>query len=275
MAHFSDPWVDSAYRHFASDEERTAAMQQERAVIGQADAVVFINEHTADLVMAKYPSVWREKVHIIPHGYETDLLSQLPAPLSRVSAMRVVHTGNFYGHRNPDLVLRAAKALSDRLGPDARLEFIFVGNASEALRQTATDIGVDDIVTFTGTKSYLESLQIARSADLLLVIDAPADTSVFLPSKIVDYLMLERPILGVTPQRGASAEVLHKVGCPVVDPEDYEGILEALIKAFDNWQAGQPAAAVPLREAAMKFNIDHVAGQFETAIQSSRRTGGR
>ena len=43
--------------------------QLEARVIEHADRVVFTTPETVDLVMAKYPALWRKKVRVIPHGY--------------------------------------------------------------------------------------------------------------------------------------------------------------------------------------------------------------
>ena len=269
IAHFSDPWVDSAYRQFSSETERAAALRQERDVIGSADAVIFVNQYTADLVMAKYPPEWQKKVHVVPHGMEPDLLPLLERPKAQEPVMRIVHTGNFYGHRKPDLVLRAVKALADARHGNIALRLELIGHADDALRQTATDLGVGGLVTFTGSKTYLESLASAQSADLLLLIDAPADTSVFLPSKIVDYFMLKRPILGITPRRGASAEALRGAGCPVIDPEDYDGILAALAESFQQWETSGAAGPIPSGASLDAFGIEQVAERFEAALLSA------
>ena len=42
---------------------------------------------------------------------------------------------------------------------------------------------------------FAESARRAAAADVLLVIDAPADESLFLPSKLIDYLPAGKPIL--------------------------------------------------------------------------------
>ena len=51
-----------------------------------------------------------------------------------------------------------------------------------------------------GRLPFLESARIAASADVLLVIDAAAEDNLFLPSKLIDYLPLAKPILGLTPR---------------------------------------------------------------------------
>jgi hypothetical protein len=67
--------------------------------------------------------------------------------------------------------------------------------------------------------AYLESLKRMASADGLLVIDAPAELSVFLPSKLIDYMGAGRPILGLTPP-GTAATLITQLGGWVAHPAD-------------------------------------------------------
>jgi glycosyltransferase involved in cell wall biosynthesis len=279
IAHFSDPWVDSAYSHFEDERERTEAMRQERAVIAAADAVLFVNRYTAELVMAKYPDEWRRKMHVIPHGFEPDILPLVASPKSRGATMHVVHTGNFYADRNPELMLKAIGMLVEDPSIRSQVRFEFVGHEDEKFRQLAAEMALDDVVTFSGKNTYIDSLGVARGADLLLLIDAPADTNVFLPSKIVDYIMLRRPIIGVTPARGASADVLRGLGCPIVDPTDPEAIALALRKAFLLWKGGAEATTVPPEQGTSEFDVVQTSHRFaevlETVVAKAERGGSR
>ncbi len=74
---------------------------------------------------------------------------------------------------------------------------------------------------------------------MLLVIDAPADDSLFLPSKLIDYLPLRRPILGLTPLRGASADLIRRLGYPVVAPDDEAAIAGQIEALLDLKQTGR------------------------------------
>ena len=65
-------------------------------------------------------------------------------------------------------------------------------------------------VKFLPRVGYLQSLALAKSADLLLNIDAPAATSVFLPSKLIDYIGAGRPIFGITPA-GTAARLIQSL----------------------------------------------------------------
>ena len=86
------------------------------------------------------------------------------------------------------------------------------------------------LITFKSTVSYLDSLSLMTSADGLLVIDAPAATSVFLPSKLIDYIGSGTPILGITPS-GTAAKLITELGGWVSDPAN-SNTTEEVLKSF-------------------------------------------
>lgn len=274
VAHFSDPWVDSPYFNPANEVERHAASRQEREIISIADAVIFTTQETADLVMGKYPAHWRSKVHIVCHGYDADLLN-LVQPRPKAERLTIVHTGNLYEKREPLALLRALSSLHAELTSPI-LHVDFVGFASTVMRDMVAQLKLEDIVSLSPKVPYFDSLAIGQSADLLLVIDAPADHSVFLPSKIVDYLALRRPILALTPAQGASARVLGGLGFPVIDPTDEAGILAALREALQRWRKGWDVTPLPSPEALRRFDVREVAADFERALAAAMAAeGGR
>ena len=55
IAHFSDPWVDGPYAAELHPVTRRKWRDNERRVMETADALIFVNEPTASLVMQKYP----------------------------------------------------------------------------------------------------------------------------------------------------------------------------------------------------------------------------
>jgi len=267
IVHFSDPWVDSPYFTPPDENARTTAIKQEREIIATADAVIFTTRETADLVMAKYPSSWARKVHVISHGYDADLLG-LIEPRPKPEKFTIIHTGNLYERREPFALLRALATLRAELSAP-ELQVKFVGHATQAMQDMVRQLSLDDIVSLAPNVPFLDSLAIAQSADLLLVIDAPAEHSVFLPSKIVDYLSLRRPILALTPEAGASARVLGGLGFPTIDPTDEAGILAKLRESLARWQKGESATLVPLSEMLRAFDIREVAAGFEEVVVSA------
>ena len=112
-------------------------------------------------------------------------------------------------------------------------------------------------------------------ADLLLVIDGPDDLSVFLPSKLVEYLGAGTPIFGIVPP-GTSARLLARVGAPVADPRQPSDVAKGLREALRLVHArrsepGRQAWGDPAVRA--EFHVDRVrhdvTGMIEQTVQTS------
>ncbi len=270
VAHFSDPWTDSPYfRARAPALQRLSCARLERRIIEDSDAVVFVTEEAARLVMRKYPTALAGKARIVPHGYDRGVLARLPAvPASDAGGPRpllLAHVGAFYpGLREPVALLRALATL-DRERPLAgRLRLRLVGPFADRYRPLVQALGLDSMVEIAAPVSRRESLIEATRADVLLVIDGPAaGESVFLPSKLVDYLMLRKPILGLTPSQGATARVLSEAGFPVAATDDVAAIADAvgrLLLAHDRGPLALPAG------------LDRVAARYDIAVTTRALT---
>lgn len=257
VAHFSDPWADSPY---ATARQRSIWRPMEEAVVREACAVVVVSEETADLVMAKYPCEWRRKVFVVPHGFEARPVDP-SRPVDSRRPLRLVHTGRFYrGVRTPSALLRAVADLHRTDAVRGMLEVLFVGPHAREYEREAASLGLAPLVRFRGRVAPAEATQIAAGADALLVIDAPCDgPSVFLPSKLIDYLPLRKPILGLTPSTGATARVLRRLGCAVVPPDDVAAIASALNDLVSRWRAGRLCVSDSFDRVAAEFDITRTA----------------
>ncbi|BCY16260.1 MAG: glycosyltransferase family 4 protein [Chloroflexi bacterium] len=263
IAHFSDPWADSPFAK-TSNWVKQKRLEMEEAVIRAADAVVFVSDETAELVMKKYPANWRSKVYVIPHGFEPEKPATSIKEPEPGRPVEFIYTGNFYSSRTPDTVLEAASKLMKNADLAGQFIIRFVGPISPEYPEKAIRMGLESCVKFEGLVSFTSSNEFCRQADVLLVIDAPSDTpSIFLPSKLVDYLAFNKPVLGITPLQGASADLIRRLGCPVVDPKDVDGIIRALtgfITAAKNRPLPLPdgfhqtAAEYEISRAASKLN---------------------
>ena len=74
---------------------------------------------------------------------------------------------------------------------------------------------------FNSPISYIKSLEKMQQADILLIIDAAFEKSVFLPSKLIDYLGSKTPILGISPD-GTTKDLLKSIGYKCIHPNDTE-----------------------------------------------------
>jgi len=270
IAHFSDPWTDSPYLR-GRRWQRRLWERMEADVVGHADALVFVNQQTAERVMRKYRDELRRKAHVVPHGFDGDIA--LCAAANRLTPrsdarLRLVYTGRFYeGIRTPESLLRALATLARRRSLETELSLTLVGTPVAAHQRLAKSLQLEHVVQFAGRRSFADSARIAAGADVLLLIDAPSDDSLFLPSKLVDYLPMCKPILGLTPIHGASADLLRSLEFPIVPPDDEPAIVAAIESLIVAKSQGRLGVSARHAEVAQAYHIRRTTDAFAAILQ--------
>jgi glycosyltransferase involved in cell wall biosynthesis len=211
-----------------------------RLVASQADAIVAASDAIAEEARALQP---KGKVVTIANGCDFDDFAGLEHHPS--DRLRITHTGNFHGKRDPKPFFRALA--------ESGLEDVvvrFAGDVRAADREYAEALGLGDRLEFLGYVSRRRSLELQRDSEalLLLIPNSGGREKGVLTGKIFEYLAAERPILAVVPPDGAAADLIREVGTGVVAaPEDVGAIREALAGLHERWRAGSLNGA-PLPE---------------------------
>jgi glycosyltransferase involved in cell wall biosynthesis len=262
IAHFSDPWVDNPFASYG-EALRAYYRRLETKVYEAADILSFTSDETIDLVLSRANAAYRGKAVSLPHAFEPELY---PAAAPRPDGPLMLRSlGNFYGARSPAPLFRAlailrqrAPALFDRI----RVEMI--GSIPAPFQNDLASLELpENAVRLLPSVDYRTSLALMRSADLLLNIDAPFAHSVFLPSKLVDYIGAERPIFGITPP-GTASRVIREIGGWVAAPDDPEAIATALVTALSAvaqtrgtpW--GDPAIRPAYKASTIAEQLKHI-----------------
>lgn len=259
IAHCSDPWVDNPYMN-----PTQADRIHEREMMEQAAAVVFTTPRTAKLVLRKYPGHFAGKVHVVPHGYDElyNITNNIPAP---DQPLRILHTGDLYGLRKPWALLDALANLCRN--EKRKLELRFIGRVDEKFKNKAYELDLGSIIAFDPPTTPDVCRKAAQHAHVLLLCDAPAAESVFLPSKLVDYLAFGLPILALTPEEGASADVLQEVNGMIVSPDNQASITAALEELLDRYDRKQLHELVPCPVAVKRFSITETTRLFDDILR--------
>jgi glycosyltransferase involved in cell wall biosynthesis len=265
VAHFSDPWVDNPFLPYDALTRRVNRTL-ERRVLREADRLVFTSEETVELVASKQGRGIVEKARVLEHAFEPELFE---TPAAREGSDIVVrYLGDFYGGRSPAPLFRALRLLLK--AEPATLEgvrFELVGSKGEGQLEAAGIAALPEgLVVSRASVRYLESLRLMRESDGLLVIDAPADLSVFLPSKLVDYVGAARPVFGITP-RGTAASVIRRLGGWVADPSDPAEVADALKTFLAYLRDNKGAAAWGDPRARRAFEAPAVAEKFAAILR--------
>lgn len=254
IAHFSDPWVDNIYQDYNVWTRRINLYFQNK-VFEKADKLIVTSEETAELVFSKYSSDIRKKVNVLPHSFNPKLYVNKTKKDSKIFTIR--YLGNFYGNRKPDYLFEALKLFKNYKYP---LKVELVGASVDSTETLIEAFGLESFVKTRATVEYIESLALMQSSDLLLILDAPAASSPFLPSKLVDYIGAGKPIFGITSE-GASKKLIEKLGFLVADPLNPIEIRDKLQIMIEREHDMKPVIAD-------HFNVKNVAIEFEKILES-------
>lgn len=260
VAHFSDPWADNPFDPDAKDWSASEA-----AVLEAADMAIFTSQETIDLVYSKYPAALRSKAKVLPHAFDASLYRDGP----QSEQITVRYMGNLFAGRGPEPLFEALVILQDRAPEQLNgVRFEFIGESTRGLDAHPLMSKLPSrCVSFLPKVTYLESLALMKSADLLLNIDASASISVFLPSKLIDYVGAARPIFGISPP-GTAAKLIGDLGGWVADPTEPDriaaqlGIALAYVARRQNGPWGNAALRATYEAGAVAASFEQMIAQL-------------
>ena len=244
----------------------------ESKIIEASDLTIFVSEETVDLVMRKYPKKWRQKTIVIPHCYEKAEYEELLRDDNKINHLKrdgkivFTYVGTFYGERTPACLIEVLSMIKSSEKNDHldRILIRIIGKMQSEYQRIFTK-EFPDTVELIGTVEHKKALEYMLSSDYLLLVDAPTDElSLFFPSKLVEYIGANRPIIGITPLNGCSARIIRNLGYPVVSPNDSE----VLFSLFSDILNGRKTFSGNIKYS-QQFDCDAVSKQFISALQET------
>jgi glycosyltransferase involved in cell wall biosynthesis len=255
IAHFSDPWLGYPMNRI----QIWLGRQIEKRIFAEADAIVTVSRQLASHFSELYPLA-ASKIVVIPHGYET-MMKSIPATqqLNRTRVLTVLHAGSFMpGLREPICLFRGLAQLAKRLPLQGRIMVSLVGDDTRRYQEMAEGFGVSGLVELSDSLPFQECQKKVCSSDVLLVIDTPGFDGVFLPTKLIEYLAHQKPVIGITERGSAVHDVLNECGLSFADIHDPESIADAFEQMLTLFEDGNLDSARPPRESVETYAIENV-----------------
>ncbi len=260
IAHFSDPWAMNPYSRY-DIISRELNKKMEREVISCADMCIFVSEETKAFYSKIYPE-YSSKFFVLEHSFDPSLYS---AEYRKNKKFTIRYMGNFYGARSPEPVFKAISELNNELNAENFVFEIFGGGMKVPF--LIKKYKLEKLVIQMPMVSYNESLDLMRTADALIVIDGRVKMdSIFLPSKLIDYLGSGRPVIGVTPRNGASERVIIKCGGLIAEPDNTEEIKSSIVKLFLLHRDGKLDSLCPKQSSANIYSVENKIKEFEKLL---------
>jgi glycosyltransferase involved in cell wall biosynthesis len=242
LAEVHDPLVMPGSTPTTAQEKMQAEV--ERQICTDADVAVWFTEQALASAKRRHPQLGNRGKMILP-GIDAPfkvLPPYVPGP-----KMVIGHFGSLSATRNLTPIISALENLVSRR-PELRsvLELQLTGGPLDVVSQAAlTQSPVQDLVhqlgrieadPKTGLSGREQILRRMRSADVLLLLHGTEPIcSEYIPSKLYEYLWMQRPILATVHGNPQMAELLNERGQYVV--EDDDSVPQALEKMMDQWMS--------------------------------------
>lgn len=238
------------------------ARRMERAVYEGVDRIGIISEGFRTNLLAK--SVPARKQAFLPNWADARVFDRTPfdpAPGLRRKDFIVMHAGSMGAKQCLGNVLRAARNIEDE---SIRLVLLGGGNCADAIKAEAGRLKLRR-VTFLPTAGQDDYVNALRAADVLLINQAGAIVDALVPSKLLTYLLAEKPVLAAVSGSSETARFVRDAQCGlVVEPDDPAALASGIMRLKRN-----PAERTQMGAAGAAFVRD----RFDKAVLLERFAG--
>ncbi len=223
LLHLSDPWTLNPYHPELNSKKHN---KYESECMEYATIVSFTNDKTLELYALKYP-MFKSKFQLSVNTYNS-LHTNKASKKLKDGKLILCHTGNLYGNRHPFFLLDAISGLTEDLLK--KLEIVFVGNIETNILDKIQDYKNINI-SITGPLDNVQANTKQLESDLLVCIDGfftNDDEALFMPSKLLEYMIAEKPILAITNKNSPTYNFVNNGYGVAVEHTNSEGISEVL-----------------------------------------------
>lgn len=234
IATWNDPYPTKKYPKPYGNGVNTKLFILERPLLKkmeEADYHIFPNQRIRDY-MSNYINIPAEKTRIIPH---------VVIPREHIDTphenLKIVHLGNVLPPRDATPFLRALSEFIKNK-QDAKIEIAFIGQTPQSIKDYIKTTHLEKYVKVFPPVKYEESQEILETYDIQLIVEAPCEEGIFLPTKVSDSMQLGKPIFTISPSVGVLNDLYKKdhisYFSSVKDEKDILATLEQVYNDFTN-----------------------------------------
>ena len=159
--------------------------------------------------------------------------------ISNNDVFSMCYAGSVLPPRDATVFLQGVKRVVQRLNIMGCVQVRFMVDEPERVAASAKALGIEEAIAIESSVPYTQMPEALARSNVLVIIEAPLEEGIFMPSKIVDYVQIGRPILAVAPAAGTMHDIFSKYGGGIaVDCRSPEAVAHAIETLYKKWEAG-------------------------------------
>ncbi|HAN39758.1 MAG TPA: hypothetical protein DCQ29_12710 [Chitinophagaceae bacterium] len=272
----------------------------EERIFKQAKAIVVVTPQMKSIITKSHASLSENKVHYIPNGFDMSLEKIIPFSFnSRTSEVIIGYVGSFYydpknrnnfykkwWEKRPHEMIQFVTVKSDwlyrspyfffrtvsyirkhypEIGTKIRIEFI--GKKPNWLDEMLIEFDLQSCFTSHGFVNQKRSIELQKNFDILLATSEKIENGEHfcLPSKIFDYVVSGKPVLGFV-TKGIQKDFIEKSGIGIVcDPDDISTSVSSIVNLLTNGANFKPDINYLAKFERKQLSLE-LANLFKTVV---------
>jgi hypothetical protein len=235
VADFRDPWTTIGYHkalkllEFAANKHK----QLENIVLNNADLILVTSPSTR----AEFKKITSKPIEVITNGYDVEKIGNQIVD----KKFSLAHIGSFLSERNPRILWESISELI-RENPlfASHFQLKLIGAVSQEVLDSIALFQLQNYVNNLGYVSHDEAIVHQKKSQILLLIEINSeDTKSIIPGKLFEYIVSERPIIGLGPKGSDFAEIIIDTNTGVfVDYSEKEKLKNYIANYFSLFLEG-------------------------------------
>ena len=223
----------------------------------------FPSERLRNYICSYLPGQINSKSSVIPHLAN----KKFNIKIEPRTDFSLCYAGSIQPPREVRVFLEAVKKFKKDLINSDSFSVRFLVDKPEIVLDTAKALGIENLIKIFPTVPYSQMPDFLSQSDVLLIIEAPLKEGIFMPSKIVDYAQIGRPILALTPEVGTITDLFSEFGGGIaVNCKSSEAVLRALQTFYAHWKSGDLNQTFNSDNLLEVFSENRVLGLYKDLI---------
>ncbi len=235
LADFRDPWTTIGYHKALKLSSFSAKKHKklEHQVLNSADVIIVTSESTK----TEFQSITSKPIQVITNGYDIENIGKQKLD----SKFSLAHIGSLLSERNPKFLWQClSELIYENPLFEANFELKLIGAISPDVLDSIHDFGLSKYINNLGYVSHREALEQQRKSQVLLLIEINSeDTKSIIPGKLFEYMVSERPIIGIGPEGADFSKILKETNTGIfVNYDEKEKLKSTIEKYFKEFLEG-------------------------------------
>ena len=223
-------------------------------IMEHADIHVFPNIRIRDY-MLKYLKTRYEQTIIIPHIVNNANTGSNNRLSSKVR-LKLIHSGNILPPRDPHNLIDAINSLDEEIIKNLSITILGVNNTADF----AIANNKFDVFHFHPPVTYSESITALKDYDIAMIIEAPCDEGIFLPTKVSDFMQNNIPIWALSPKNGVLNDLHRNGNIPYFsDISDPSSIKDTIVSIYKDFQS----KCIRQNVVPIEYTEDYIVRQYK------------